>query len=128
MAYRVSIGSSIEAAELQPTEIGFFLSRNNTMEPTTPENLDRFLRSYTTLGEYLLAPAVQGPGGEPRLFSRLSILKRELFVREAWQIGRHDPDAASLSSDDHPIIPPEAVDAPVIELLEWLRRHDESGS
>ena len=53
--------------------------------------------------------------------SDVHIAKRELNVRDAWQIGRNDPDVVGIREDDDPIIPAGQQDAPVVEVLRWLQ-------
>ncbi|RNC67840.1 MAG: hypothetical protein ED859_12715 [Desulfuromonadales bacterium] len=80
-----------------------------------------FLNNYKTLGSYLLAYAVQ-ESSESNILPVMDdcIAKQQLSVREAWEIGRHDPDSMGIRVDDDPIIPPQHKDAPVLELLRWM--------
>ncbi len=48
-------------------------------------------------------------------------MKRELYVREAWKIGRNDVDAVAIKEEDEPIIPSGQENPPVLELLRWKR-------
>jgi len=52
---------------------------------------------------------------------QLAIVKRQLDIREAWQIGENDPDRAALLEDDDPIIPPGVSDPPVNKTLASIR-------
>ena len=49
--------------------------------------------------------------------AQLSIAKRQLDIREAWQIGENDPDVVALYQDDEPIIPAGVTDPPVNKAL-----------
>ena len=92
------------------------------MTPETTKNLDSFLEVYRRSGRYILAPAVVRAGdGVPDLVTEHVIGKYDLEVRDAWQIGRNDPDILALDPDDPPVIPAPVVDAPVLRALEWLR-------
>ena len=53
--------------------------------------------------------------------SDVYIAKRELNVRDAWQIGRNDPDVVGIREDDDPIVPDGQQNAPVLEVLRWLQ-------
>ena len=67
------------------------------MEPTSDVNLMRFLSSYEAFGEYFLAPAVmRDRSSPPEFFLDQRLMKRELYVREAWKIGRNDVDAVAI--------------------------------
>ena len=52
----------------------------------------------------------------------LGILKHEIHVRPAWQVGRHDPDGCGIETDDDLIIPEEESDVPVLELIAWKKK------
>jgi hypothetical protein len=50
-------------------------------------------------------------------------------VRDAWQVGRHDPDTTGIREDDNPIIPSKnEKDAPVLEVLGMLRARPARGT
>lgn len=49
------------------------------------------------------------------------IAKRELNIRDAWQIGRHDPDAMAIRDDDEPLIPEGEPNPPIVDLLNARR-------
>lgn len=122
LAYTVVVGSNITAENLSPEKLVNMVMRVNTMYPTSHENLSRFLDAHERKGAYLLMPAVMRNGGM-EIISEHAIGKRELHIREAWQVGSHDLDAAGIHDD--PIIPAEHEhDAPVLELLR-ARREDE---
>jgi hypothetical protein len=92
------------------------------MTPASSQNLDAFLKAYSDVGAYYLAPAVVGHGGQyPEPIGESRILKRELIVREAWEIGRNDPDGAGILPGDDPIVPDGVSKAPVKELLDSKR-------
>jgi len=122
-SYRVVIGANPEVAWSQPDmRYTFLVYRINTMEPTSDLNLERFLHSYEAFGGYYLVPAVaKGELSEPDVIWDYYLIKRELHVREAWEIGRHDVDSAAIHEDDAPIIPTGQKSPPVIELLRWKR-------
>ncbi|MFY9358545.1 MAG: hypothetical protein WAP43_02285, partial [Bacillota bacterium] len=122
-AYRVVIGSKPEV-ELSRKDIRYaiLICRLNTMEPTSDVNLMRFLSSYEAFGEYFLAPAVmRDRSSPPEFFLDQRLMKRELYVREAWKIGRNDVDAVAIKEEDEPIIPSGQENPPVLELLRWKR-------
>jgi len=123
-SYRVVIASNPDLAFSQPDiRYTLWVSRVNTMEPASDLNLERFLQSYEAAGSYLLAPAIaKDRMCEPEVIWDQYLVKRELHVTEAWEIGRHDVDAVGISADDDPIIPDGESDPPVIELLRWQRK------
>ena len=122
-SYRVVIGANPEIARSQPdVRYTIFISRVNTMVPTSDQNLKRFLHSYEAFGGYYLIPSVaRGDLSDLEVFWDYYLIKRELHVREAWEIGRHDVDGVAIHEDDDPIIPTAQKDPPVLELLRWRR-------
>jgi hypothetical protein len=127
-AYRVLIGANpLAALQDRTVKYLFMVYRINTMEPSSPENLQRFLRSYEDHRGYILAPAVLPKGeAQPHLGLHLGIEKSELHVKLAWQVGRHDPEVPAIQADDQPIIPEGATQVPVTEVLAFKRRTDAS--
>ena len=120
--YRVVIGANMTTAFTRPdirfATINFQL---NTMEPSSDENLFRFLEEFWKVGRYVLAYAQGGDERPPMLTLDDSILKHDLHVREAWEIGRHDADSIGVMADDDPILPAAQQHASVRELIEWKR-------
>jgi hypothetical protein len=121
--YRVVIGSNPAAVrsarEVQHTVM---ISRVHTMTPTSDRNLTAFLRAYNVAGKYLLCLAV-ATAAPPwvKIDDDHSIVKTQLNVREAWQIGRNDLDCTGIQETDDPVIPPTEGKAPVLDLLAWMR-------
>jgi len=95
--------------------------RLSTMLPESDHNLREFLNRYETSGQYFLAYAVQRTSSKPELLMDTHIGKREVYVREAWTIGRHDIDSVGVLADDDPIVPSEQNNPPVNDLLKWKR-------
>jgi hypothetical protein len=48
------------------------------------------------------------------------ILKTELVVKEAWQIGENDPDGIVMMAGDPPYVPPHVLKPPVDLMLKEL--------
>jgi len=121
--YRVLIGSNLDR-ELRTPGVRqvVSVSRMNTMEADSEVNLERFLRSYDKVKSYILTAAAMTP---QRGFAFVpdcpGLIKRELHVRRAWEIGRNDPDSVAIFVDDTPIIPADQKSPPVTELLLWKR-------
>jgi hypothetical protein len=122
--YRVLIGSDPNSSRSDSgVRYVIFVARINTMEPNSSTNLDSFLEIYRNVGNYLLTPGIASPdGSQPLMMRDGGILKRELHVREAWQIGRNDADSGAIDLDTTPIIPPEEEHPPVLDLLQWKRQ------
>jgi hypothetical protein len=123
-AYRVVVGVNPLTMRSRPSVNQFaMIIRWNMMEPPNGINLCHFLEAYKKAGCYLLAHAIPLEGRpEPELVLKNSILKRHLYVREAWEIGLNDLDIVGIVDGDEPIIPPEIEKAPVIEALDFVKR------
>ncbi len=121
--YRVIFGLNPEIEfKNDPKKMKVLVTRIQTMEPTSHVNLDNFIKSFHEAGHYGVAHCIMEPGSaEPEIQLQHVIIKRELFVRDAWQLGMNDVDHVGLLPDDDPIIPADQVDPPVLELLRRKR-------
>ncbi|MBI5690649.1 MAG: hypothetical protein HZC55_11195 [Verrucomicrobia bacterium] len=122
--YRVLVSTNFEAAKLRAESKRFmFVSRQQTMEPNTDENLRRFLADYERFGAYYLGHAAQPEGGEMFVPTGDNfILKRALHVRHAWEIPPNDPDVMGIHPDEEPVIPAEQSNPPIKETIAWLEQ------
>jgi hypothetical protein len=123
--YRIHIGCNQTPAFSHGYAV--FVSRINQMQPSSEVNLTRFLRVYGKFGTYLLVPAVASDETvEPALLLDDYLIKNKLHVREAWEIGKNDPDSVAIHSDDTPIVPAGQQHPPVSELLRWKQERSKS--
>jgi hypothetical protein len=122
-AYRMVVGSNPDASlTIDATKLFFMVNRSHTMEPTSDRNLSGFLAKYDLAKAFFLAPAfLRDDSSEPEPNFEKCILKRELNVRQAWEIGRNDIDCPGIRDDDEPIIPEGHRDAPVLSVIQWLK-------
>ena len=124
-AYRALISGNMSAFKVRAEAKRFMImSRQQTMEPANDDNLRRFLDGYAKFGAYFLGHAQQPSGSvmfEPK--GENFMVKREVNVRNAWEMGRNDPDAMALHLDDDPIIPPGQANPPILETLAWLKKN-----
>lgn len=117
--YRVVVSANVEAAELEDFQTMFFTNaRINTMTPESSENLENIVRLYQEAGQYVLAPMSSPKGGAPELISELGIIKSELIIRDAYEIGLNEPEVVAIREDDNPIIPDGISDAPIHAVLQ----------
>jgi hypothetical protein len=94
--YKMLVTSSLPNDEKKHLGLTAFVGRHTTMTPATSENLDRFLRMRAKAAEYLLIPAIySGNDAEPLM--DLRIVKRQLVVRNALDVGPNDIEAMALS-------------------------------
>ena len=119
-AYTVVVGTNIPRDQLSPDKVVLMVSRFHTMHPDSNVNLQRFLNAYAARGGYFFMAAVRNGEGIDLLDDHY-IGKRELNVRDAWQVGRHDPDAPAIREDDEPIVPDDQSEPPIADLLRARR-------
>lgn len=118
----VGVNPRVKKGELSGGQI-VTIARINRMEPADLRNLNGFLKQYGRAGSFLLAPAhFVDASTPPKFFTELAVKKKEVIVREAWQVGEHDPDSCALQADDSPIIPSGVTDAPVLRAMERIRQ------
>ena len=100
--YNVLITSGLNPSEVHKPGGAMVLSRFNRMHPDTDTNLRRFLTDYEKAGVYLLMPAVM-EGGKSQLLNDIAILKRNLIVKSARDVGPHDIEQCCLGreADEH---------------------------
>ena len=118
--YRVMIGSN-PTTSFSSTGVRFavLVNRVHTMEPSSNENLERFLQSYEFFGQYLLVPATANKDMtsiNPML--DYYIAKHEIFVKDAWEVGKNDIEGSAIHEGDDPIIPEGITNPPILELLQ----------
>lgn len=123
--YRVLISGQLPGGE-STGSVRFIQSvvRIHTMQATTPQNLNGFLDMFAFHGRYLLSTApreaVTSADKWDEIVAR-GVLMDKLVVREAWEIGRHDPDMPGILPEDDVIVPAGVENPPVVELLAWKR-------
>ena len=103
-------------------------ARINTMEADTGTNLDGFLQSFEQAKEFHLLPAFVSGTRPPDFSTKHALLKRDLVVRHAWEIGIHDQDCIAIHSSDDPVIPPNQSAPPVRDLLTQLHRDERAAT
>jgi len=122
--YRVVVGSNPNTSFSSPgIRFVAVVNRVHTLEPSSHENLERFLQSYNSFGHYFLAPAIANKDMtsiHPMLDYCIS--KREIHVKDAWEIGKNDLEGTAIHEDDDPIIPEGVTNPPIFELLQIKRK------
>ena len=123
LSYRVVIGTNPTKGAFREGVKYFMMSRLHIMDPSTDVNLNTFLRQLHARPGPMPWRTRFCPDrtATPDLKMKDCIVKRELHVRQAWEIGPNDLDAMGVAEDDQPIIPADKPDAPVLELLRWRR-------
>jgi hypothetical protein len=121
--YRCHVTTNVKAIGSREASYMVVHSRCKTMNPSSDANLARFLEAYRAWGQYGLTCAryaAEAYGGMELCWDWI-MLKRELVVRQAYEVGdQHDQDSAAIHADDDPILP-SGGEAPVVALLSRLR-------
>lgn len=114
--YRVCISENFAFDSNKTVQM---IARINTMTPSTPENLDRFLSAFDERKSYMLSYSVVKNERiiENSSAKKKSIRKFDINVLEAWKIGPNDIEVMAIHSDDDPLIPEGVSNAPIIESL-----------
>ena len=107
--YAVVVGPNLRHIAEEDKKVVMFVSRAQRMSPTTSTNLDNFVEAYRKMKKFFIAPVRISASGEilENPSAQFAIAKRQLDIREAWQIGENDPDISALHEDDEPIVPEE---------------------
>jgi hypothetical protein len=118
LAYAVTVGPNLDNVAKASGEMFWFISRIQRMYPSSSKNLDTFLEAFRRQGRLYLVPAhFPTRQSQPEPLMQFGLGKYDLVVREAWEIGEHDPDVVVLDPDDPPLIPKDQPNAPVLKAL-----------
>lgn len=97
-------------------------SRIHTMNPKDSSNLNQFLAAFKSTNAYVFAPGCVSPdNSRVSSFTELGVLKRQIFVRPAWEIEENDLDLCGIQLDDDIILPEDVKDPPVIRAKARIR-------
>lgn len=121
--YRVVVTSKLDKEEIPKGGFVYTAFRIHEMNPTSSKNLDDLVSMYNQLKYFILIPAeFDSENLRVRPFFNLGIKKNEISIRNAWEIGDHDPDMPCIKKGDDPVIPDSEVDPPIKRLLDRLRK------
>jgi len=125
-SYRMHIRPNENATASRRASREFMASMNTTMEPENTVWRDAFVEKFKTSGAYLLMPASRDESGRIQAHNDLTILKRSLYIRNAWEIGLGDVDAMAFRPDDDVMVPVGQPNPPIRSLLEWLGTQEQN--
>lgn len=95
--YCVLITSKLtESISSSANQVFTMATRSLIMTPDSHVNLERFLESYGQIEAFYISPAFLTPSGKLDVAFDLSILKRELTIKNASDIGEHDVESIAL--------------------------------
>ncbi|BDS11469.1 hypothetical protein [Aureispira anguillae] len=115
--YKVLITSNMVKMNHPDTQIFTLTSRYREFFPNTSTNLDNLIMAYKHTKKYLLCPAetINNTGIKP--FINYGIIKTELTIKNAWEIGIHDIEKVVINKKDIPIIPNNIKEPPILSIL-----------
>jgi len=118
--YRVHISNNIDKKEFKSGGLFISASRFHEMNANTSTNLDNLINGFRVFKQYRLCPAkiIDIKTGKIEPYFDKAILKRELHIKNAWEIGEHDLDNVVIKKGDSPIIPKSKKNAPVLKVLQ----------
>lgn len=115
--YKILISKNINKDGMENEKTISTLSRFHKMEPNNNINLDNIITLFKNHQKYILAPAYFDKDLQARPFTELGILKSDLNIIDAWQIGIQHLESVAITNDDIPIIPDNIQNAPILEVL-----------
>lgn len=117
--YRVHITSNIEKEFLKHKERYFGVTaRFHEMTPNNSNNLKIIEDALKTTKKFLFCPAlISADGSKIEPYFDKSIIKKDIKIKNAWEIGLHDIESSVIKTGDEPLIPENIKDAPVLEIL-----------
>ena len=80
------------------------------------------MQAYNSFGQYFLVPAIANEDMTsigPML--DYCIEKRELYIKDAWNVGKNDLEGTAIHKNDDPIIPKDIANPPILDLLRIKR-------
>ncbi|MDC4459098.1 hypothetical protein NQ652_15535 [Acinetobacter baumannii] len=103
--YRVLLTENIMANEQH--KLITMCSRIHEMTPATNQNWNNFEKDYKKYGSYSLSFGVffNGKFYPYPEFEKFSIKKKELVIKNAWEIDDNDIEKIVLRAEDDPIVP-----------------------
>lgn len=120
--YKVLISKNVNKDLFSDGNLVSISSRFHRMEPSSNNNLNNLIKGYEKFKRYILIPAHIDSKFNMTPFPELGILKTELKIIDAWQIGIHDLERVVITEEDNPIIPKGILDAPILELLKEKKK------
>ncbi|SIS69458.1 hypothetical protein SAMN05421789_104261 [Kaistella chaponensis] len=116
--YKIFISKNVDKKLLSEGNVVSLLSRFHRMEPTNNTNLNNIVYGYERFKKYIFAPAAIDKNFNIIPYLELGILKTELKIINAWEIGIHDFEKVVITAEDNPIIPDNIKNAPILEVLQ----------
>lgn len=121
-AYKILVAKNIDKEKMGDGNFVSVSARFHKMEPKNGDNLNRLINGFEHYKQYVLVPTQIDKEFKIKPFTELGILKKELKIINAWEIGIHDFEQMVITDEDNPIIPDNVTNAPVLEVLKEKRK------
>lgn len=115
--YRIVLSENIQKGS--KAKVFIMPARIKTMEPNDSLSWSQFEDAYNEYGSFQLVPAfVNKEKPYPDVELSLAISKKQIIIRNAWEISINDIERLALYSDDDIFVPEGVVDPPFLKVLE----------
>lgn len=121
--YTVHITANLDMSLIKKDKTEFVVmpARFNVMTPNNSTNLDNFERFFSQVKRFVILPAKFDMSKQIEPIFDKAIMKTEVSISYAWEIGEHDMERVVIREEDNPIIPKEHFkDAPI---LKWYKKN-----
>lgn len=120
--YRVIISENLERYD--NSKIITMINRQCTMTPQTDINLSKFISILNKLDCFYLGYSSTNSSKikQPKNNILIKISKENLVIKDAWKISSNDIEKVMLYRDDDIFIPKEIANAPVLDVIEEIRK------
>ncbi|WP_075604137.1 hypothetical protein [Saccharicrinis aurantiacus] len=116
--YKVHISANVHTQSLKSRERYMSVAaRFHQMTPNNSENMQKIEQMVSLKKKFLFCPAEIANNGKIEPYFDRAITKSSIEIRNAWELEINDPESVVILKEDDPIIPPEIVNAPVLEIL-----------
>ncbi|WP_445947358.1 hypothetical protein, partial [Shewanella sp.] len=119
--YRIQIAEDIKYDDGHKQLV--MISRIHEMTPENDQNWLRFQESYNKHGVYRLGFGTFDNGQfiPFKKFEDISISKKQIFVKSAWEIGINDVECSVIRQNDDPMVPEDISTPPFQGVIERYR-------
>ncbi|KJJ38742.1 hypothetical protein [Aequorivita vladivostokensis] len=114
--YRVHVSSNF-TNPIKEGEVSVVSSRFHELNAIDSKNLDNLINYYTRDSSYTLYPAYIDSKGQFTPDLTRGIEKKELIIKNAWEISLNDMDCVIIRKGDEVVIPENIENPPVLEVL-----------
>ena len=115
--YRIILSENLQKSN--NSKILTMFTPKCTMQPNSDLNWKKFEQSYHEYGSFQLAPAfISNTSSYPDVELGLVISKKQLIVKNAWEVGINDIERVAIYPEDNIFVPEGVVDPPFLKILE----------